>query len=60
MVKENKIKEDTHSYNGWLNSDSFFKRALAIGGYGFIGTMIIYVPLIMLIVLFGVLFGTVE
>ena len=24
---------DTHSYKGWLNSDKFWKRALAIYGY---------------------------
>ena len=27
-------QEDTHSYKGWLNSDSFWKRALAVLGYG--------------------------
>lgn len=29
MYKE----KDTYSYRGWLNSDSFIKRALAISGY---------------------------
>jgi hypothetical protein len=25
--------KDTHSYKGWLNSDNFWHRALAIYGY---------------------------
>lgn len=25
--------KDTHSYKGWLNSDFFWKRAVAIYGY---------------------------
>lgn len=28
--------EDTYSYKGWLNSDSFLKRAFAVYGYGFV------------------------
>lgn len=26
----NKKKEDTHSYKGWMNSDSFWKRAFGV------------------------------
>tara|TARA_Y100000310_G_C20233185_1_gene601218 strand:+ start:99 stop:299 length:201 start_codon:yes stop_codon:yes gene_type:complete len=33
--------EDTYSYKGWLNSDSFMKRAFAIYGYGIIPGLII-------------------
>lgn len=37
-----KNEVDTHSYKGWLNSDSFMKRALAVVGYSTAGTLILY------------------
>lgn len=37
---ENK-EQDTYSYKGWLNSDSFLKRALAVWGYYFVANLII-------------------
>lgn len=37
-----KQSEDTYSYKGWLVSDSFLKRMLAIMGYNMVGGMIIY------------------
>jgi len=40
----------TYRYKGWLNSDSFMKRALAIMGYSTIGELI-------LLLIFGVLWG---
>jgi len=40
MVK--KQSTDTHSYKGWLNSDSFLKRAFASLGYQVTATAIIY------------------
>jgi hypothetical protein len=46
-------KEETYSYKGWLNSDSFWKRSLAVVGYSFVGTFIIY-GLIALATLLGV------
>lgn len=36
--------QDTHSYKGWLNSDSFLKRAFAIYGYMFVAGLIVAVP----------------
>lgn len=33
--------EDTYSYRGWLVSDSFWKRALAVFGYGLVAQLII-------------------
>lgn len=33
--------EDKHEYKGWLNSDSFLKRAFAIWGYYFVANFII-------------------
>lgn len=35
MSKPN--QKDTYSYQGWLVSDRFVKRALAIWGYLFVG-----------------------
>jgi hypothetical protein len=34
--------KETYSYKGWLNSDSFLKRALSIFGYGLIPMLIFY------------------
>lgn len=35
---------DTYSYKGWLNSDSFLKRAFAILGYNSVASLIIAIP----------------
>ena len=40
------MKNDTNSYKGWLNSDYFLKRALAVLWYqtvGIVGIILIYV-----------------
>jgi hypothetical protein len=50
IVVEKKSK-DTHSYKGWLNSDSFIKRSLAVAGYSIVGTLILYIPF----AIFGIL-----
>jgi hypothetical protein len=42
-MAEEKKKEDTHSYKGWLNSDSFWKRAVAVFGYNIVGYFIIII-----------------
>ncbi|MFZ2593787.1 MAG: hypothetical protein WAX38_03375 [Minisyncoccia bacterium] len=39
---------ETYSYKGWLNSDSFIKRALGVLGYSFVGSLILYIPFIAL------------
>ena len=46
-------QKDTHSYKGWLNSDSFMKRAFAIVGYSLIPAAIVY-GIIMLIAIIWV------
>ncbi len=46
--KEGKKTEDTYSYKGWLNSDSFLKRAFSILGYMFVAQMIIQIPFIII------------
>jgi hypothetical protein len=33
--------EDTYRYRGWLVSDSFWKRALGVFGYGLVAQLII-------------------
>jgi hypothetical protein len=38
-------RKDTHSYKGWLNSDSFMKRAFAVLGYNTVASLIIMIPL---------------
>lgn len=50
--------EDTYSYRGWLVSDSFIKRALAIWGYTMvIQVIIIAVLFILSTVLAAFIFG---
>jgi hypothetical protein len=49
MSEEIKSKVDTHSYKGWLNSDSFIKRSLAIFGYNTVGSFIVLIPFYILI-----------
>jgi hypothetical protein len=36
--------KDTHSYKGWLNSDSFLKRSFSILGYSTVASLIIVIP----------------
>ena len=58
------MKNDTNSYKGWLNSDYFLKRILAVLWYSVLGTIFIYVAtgasilVVLLIALAaGVVFG---
>ena len=54
-------KEETYSYKGWLNSDSFIKRVFAIMGYGVMGqifTMLIILGLAIILSGIGVVFGS--
>ena len=53
-------KKETYSYKGWLNSDSFMKRAFAIVGYSMIPGLIIYGVIILIgliLALIGSLIG---
>jgi len=52
-----KKSEDRHSYKGWLNSDSFLKRAFAIVGYQAVAGLIIYSIILGIILIFALLFG---
>ena len=59
-VKKNKVhspNEDTYSYKGWLNSDSFLKRAFAIVGHQTVAVLIIYGVLIAVFIVILVLIG---
>lgn len=51
-----KKKKDTYSYKGWLVSDYFWKRALAIFGYHMAITAIIYGALIIIWIFFMMIF----
>ncbi len=50
-TSKTKRSKETYSYKGWLNSDCFFKRALAVVGYSMIGTFIIYIPIYIMIII---------
>jgi hypothetical protein len=56
MVKK-KAKKDTYSYKGWLVSDRFVKRALAVLGYQMVAALIIYGIIFVLIIILAILFG---
>lgn len=56
METEKNKQKETYSYRGWLNSDSFLKRAFAVYGYAFVAGLIIIVPLYVLMLIFGILF----
>lgn len=45
MPKPTKPKKDTHRYKGWLNSDSFWKRAFAILGYSTLASLVLWIAL---------------
>ena len=49
--------KDTHSYKGWLNSDSFLKRAFAIVGYQTVAGLIIYGIILGVFLIFSLLIG---
>lgn len=50
---------DAHSYRGWLNSDHFWKRALAVYGYSFVGSLMISIPILIVIFLIALVLGAV-
>ena len=47
MVK----RTDTYSYKGWLISDKFYKRFLAIMGYGVLAWITVYLSILGLLLL---------
>lgn len=57
-MEKNKELKDTHSYKGWLNSDSFWKRVWAIYGYGAIGIAVVWIFLIVIVLLIELYFGS--
>lgn len=59
MSEHNTHNTDTHSYKGWLNSDSFWKRAFAVLGYNTVASFIIAIPIyIIMFVIVMVAFKT--
>ena len=51
------MAEDKYRYKGWLNSDNFLKRCLAVVGYGTVGSLIIYGILFGIMMIFGIFFA---
>ena len=50
-------KKDTFSYKGWLNSDSFLKRAFAVFGYYTISSLIISAAAFIVVIFFIAIFA---
>jgi hypothetical protein len=50
-------EEDTYSYKGWLTSDSFWKRMLAVWGYILAGYAIVAAIIILLAIIAAFMFG---
>ena len=48
---------DTHSYRGWLNSDRFYKRALAVLGYSIVGQLLFALMIIVISMGIGTIAG---
>jgi hypothetical protein len=50
-------RNDTFSYKGWLISDNFLKRAMAVVGYQFIGTIVLYLLLVAAVFIIAFIVG---
>ena len=50
-------RNDTNSYKGWLNSDSFIQRCFAVVGYYMVGALIIYGVILAIAVIFAFFIG---
>jgi len=48
---------DKNNYKGWLNSDSFLKRAFAVYGYGFTAGLITLIIIWGFAIIIGGIFG---
>lgn len=46
--------KDTYSYKGWLNSDSFIKRAFGVLGYYSIASIILVIVFLICALLLGI------
>ncbi|MFA5395354.1 MAG: hypothetical protein GX097_01210 [Methanomicrobiales archaeon] len=51
---------DTYSYQGWLNSDSFWKRALGIFGYYFVGSLAFFLVIAFAIMVLTIVFAVIS
>lgn len=49
--------KDTFSYKGWMNSDSFMKRAFGVYGYSLVAGFIISAAVMAVFVVLGILIG---
>jgi len=58
------MEEQKKTYTGWIVSDSFWKRSLAVYGYSVVGSILcfiafftVYLLVVLLIATFGLLFS---
>jgi hypothetical protein len=55
------MQHEHNNYKGWLNSDNFWKRSLAVYGYSVVGSLVVALPFLIIIFLFsftmGAMFG---
>lgn len=49
------MEQDNYNFRGWINSDKFFKRAIAISIYAAVGTLVIRVAILIIGLLLGLL-----
>lgn len=51
--KEDQSEEDTYSYKGWIVSDKFWKRSLAVFGYGWIPALVVWFIAVLFTLMFA-------
>lgn len=49
-------QKETFKYEGWLNSDSFWKRLFSITGYSALGSLIVWMVLAIIFIFIGIVF----
>lgn len=52
-----KRDDDTYSYKGWLLSDKWYRRAIAVYGYAFIGGFIAVFIIYVIAIILGIAIG---
>lgn len=57
MIVDENSKIDRHRYRGWLNSDSFIKRSVAVFGYSLVGYFVVAATAIVIFGLLALLFA---
>lgn len=50
-------KQDHHEYEGWLNSDKYWKRLLGFTGYTTMSIIVLYIAFLVLCFISGFMYG---